>query len=134
MRISQWPIALIILYVSAAADALSTPRSRASASTPRGLTIPLIKRAPRTLAVDDDGAWAAELGRRLYSKYNPDALLSKRATGFNLLTNQVRIPGVADYPPSLPELPTDYPATLSALGLGHFVLWLSGDRDTPGLI
>jgi len=56
------------------------------------LTIPLLKRTPRTLTVDDDGAWAAELGRKLISKYTPTTqTLRKRGQGFNLLTNQVRI-------------------------------------------
>lgn len=86
--VSRWSAA--VLLIISTASALSTPQPRAPAPASQ-LTIPLTKRAPRTLVVDDDGEWAAELGRKLVSKYNPTASLSKRGSGSNMLTNQVRL-------------------------------------------
>jgi len=83
--------AAALLSVSAVTPPL-VHREGGGESSTTTLTIPLLKRTPRTLAADDDGAWAAELGRKLISKYTPTTqTLSKRGQGFNLLTNQVRI-------------------------------------------
>lgn len=88
---------ITLIRFSAAAAALF---SSVSAATPPLIpreggfpvfNVPLLKRAPRILAADDNGEWAAELGRKLISKYNPDVqTFSKRGQGHNLLTNQVR--------------------------------------------
>ncbi|KAF8331904.1 acid protease [Cantharellus anzutake] len=57
----------------------------------RELTIPLAHRAPRRFNAEPEvGAWAAEQGARLRSKYglaHSDGSTSKRAEGLNLLVN-----------------------------------------------
>ena len=64
------------------------------ADTPQGLAIPLTRRMPIFFYTESEaGAWAAEQGARLKSKYGSPSLsssVSKRAEGMNLLVNAVR--------------------------------------------
>lgn len=89
MMLSLIRFSAAAVFVSLSSVTAATPPLLPREGEPSTLTIPLLKRAPRTLAVDDDGGWAAELGRKLMSKYNPGKTLSRRGQGYNLLTNQV---------------------------------------------
>ncbi|KAF8318714.1 acid protease [Clavulina sp. PMI_390] len=78
----RWPLALLLSLTTV--TALSGPGYPSSK-----ITIPLSRRSPTPQGfANDDGAWAAELGRRLHHKYNPTSAHSKRDGGFNLIVNQ----------------------------------------------
>ena len=73
---------------------LSISAQPTDAGAPRGLAIPLTRRIPSHLYTESEpGAWAAEQGARLKSKYGSPSLrssISKRGEGMNLLVNVVR--------------------------------------------
>jgi len=113
---------LLLTVVSLLSSALAVPRT----VNERGLSIPLLQRAPAT-EPDDIAAWALSQANRMRSKYAPESP-SKRSEGFNAMVNQ-NLDTTYYGSLAVGTPPTSYDVILDT---GSADLWLASSTCTTG--